>query len=116
MPTGTCVHTGAGDLKAKYVIHAVGPRWDTSLTTFKNCIPLYQAVINTLRMANKLKCKSVAIPAISSGIFGFPKDLCAKIFFDAIEDFVKEIKKDGSKTVLEEVRLTNFDEETTSIF
>ena len=63
-------------------------------------------------MAEKLKCESVSIPAISSGIFGFPKPLCAKTFFDAIELYCKE-SDPGS---LQDVRLTNFDEETTDIF
>jgi putative ATPase len=45
---------------------------------------LFSAVLNTLKTANKLECKSVSIPAISSGIFGFPKQLCAKTFFEAI--------------------------------
>ncbi len=63
-------------------------------------------------MAEELDCKSVSIPAISSGIFGFPKPLCAKTFFYAIERYCEENKL-GS---LQDVRLTNFDEETTDIF
>lgn len=63
-------------------------------------------------MANTLECKSVAIPAISSGIYGFPKPLCAKTFFEAIDDFCIE----NNKSILEDIRLTNFDKETTDIF
>ena len=73
---------------------------------------LHSAVLNTLKLATKLECKTIAIPAISSGIYGFPKPLCAKTFFDAIEEFLVQFEI----TTLEDVRLTNFDTETTDIF
>jgi O-acetyl-ADP-ribose deacetylase (regulator of RNase III) len=63
-------------------------------------------------MAEKLGCKSVSIPAISSGIFGFPKPLCAKTFYEAIEKYCTDV----AEGCLEDVRLTNFDKETTDIF
>jgi O-acetyl-ADP-ribose deacetylase (regulator of RNase III) len=59
--------------------------------------------------ANELECKSISIPAISSGIFGFPKPLCAKTFFKAIEDFWIKMNEDEEKLLLKEIRLTNFD-------
>jgi len=55
----------------------------------------------------------VALPAISSGIFGFPRDLCAYHFFRAAEDFSKEHTKDKSLKV---VRFTNFDDLTVGYF
>ena len=59
----------------------------------------------------------MAIPAISSGIFGFPKPLCAVIFFKAIQDFANTIVKEFEGPIkLKEVRLVNFDTETTVIF
>ena len=68
-------------------------------------------------MANKLGCKSIAVPAISSGIFGFPKMICAQIFFCAIKDFVVSRQENEiNKTIfLQKIRLTNFDEETYDI-
>jgi O-acetyl-ADP-ribose deacetylase (regulator of RNase III) len=63
-----------------------------------------------------MKCKSVSIPAISSGIFGFPKPLCAKVLFDTVEDFVRENHEGVDKTSLRVVRFTNFDTETTIVF
>ncbi len=75
--TGTCGFTSGGNLNCKFVIHAVGPIWNDRIKPSKNVALLHSAVLNTLLMANDLKCKSVAIPAISSGIFGFPKPLCA---------------------------------------
>lgn len=75
--TGTCGFTSGGNLKCKYVIHAVGPIWNDRIGPQANVDLLASAVMNTLIMAEKLECKSVSIPAISSGIFGFPKPLCA---------------------------------------
>jgi hypothetical protein len=72
---------------------------------------LHKAVLNTLKTADSLSCKSVSIPAISSGIFGFPKILCAETFFRAISEFSMT-----NPTNLQEIRLTNFDLETASIF
>ena len=71
------------------MIHTVGPIWNSRVKPIENVKLLYSAVYNTLKLANWLKCKSVAIPAISSGIFGFPKPLCAETFFHAIEEFCK---------------------------
>ena len=75
------------------MIHAVGPIWNDHIDPQRNIDLLHSAVLNTLRTADKLECKSVAIPAISSGIFGFPKPLCAKTFFEAIDDFCFENPK-----------------------
>jgi putative ATPase len=110
--TGQCAVTGAGTLPCKFVIHAVGPIWSDYEPAEKNVQLLHSAVINTLRTADKIKIKSVAIPAISSGIFGFPKPLCAQTFFEAIENFIKQ----ESSGTLQDVHLTNFDHETTGVF
>ena len=100
-----------GNLKAKYVIHAVGPVWKN---TDKEPQLLKDAVLNALTQANYLGCKSVSIPAISSGIFGFPKDLCAQLMMQTIERFVGT--EEIGELHLKEVRLTNFDDETYQIF
>lgn len=81
---------------------------------------LYSCIRNTLIWACDLDYESVAIPAISSGIFGFPKPLCAKVLFKAAEDFALNIKAselDPLKAVkLRRIRFTNFDTETTTVF
>ena len=75
--TGECAFTTAGDLPQRHVIHAVGPIWNDTEAPEVHVDLLHQAVLNSLKMADKLKCNSVSVPAISSGIYGFPKGLCA---------------------------------------
>ena len=53
-----------------------------------DCKLLYSTIYNCLIIAKELNCKSISIPAVSSGIYGFPKELCASIIFDAVEDFI----------------------------
>src|SRR5215211_301946 len=65
--------TSGGRLSAKYVIHAVGPVWGDGDEDDK----LEAAVTGSLCLADELKCASVAFPAISTGIYGFPKDRAA---------------------------------------
>jgi len=72
---GGAVMTTGGNLKAKYVIHAVGPVHGEEHEDEK----LKDATLNSLILADKNGLKSIAFPAISTGIFGFPKDRCATI-------------------------------------
>jgi len=75
--------TSGGRLPAKYVIHAVGPVWGDGDEDKK----LSDAVTGSLRVADELNCSSLAMPAISTGIFGFPKDRAAGVILSAIEDY-----------------------------
>lgn len=84
---GEAVVTSAGNLNTKFIIHAVGPRYGIDNPSDKL---LYSAVKNSLRLADGMKLSSIAIPAISTGIFGYPKDEAAKIITDAVYDFVEE--------------------------
>jgi len=84
-PVGTAVITGAGKLPSKYVIHAVGPRMGEGDEDTK----LKNAVLSSLLLASKKNLQSIALPAISSGIFGFPKDRCAQILVTVSADFLK---------------------------
>jgi len=92
-------------------MHAVGPIWGGG----KRGEELYLQVCvrNCLDKAEELGYQSIAMPAISSGIFGFPKDLCAKVMIEAVIAFLDE--KAGSQT-LREIHFTNFDEVTTKLF
>src|SRR5689334_22289700 len=78
--------TSGGLLPAKYVIHAVGSVWGDGDEDNK----LASAVISSLHVANELKCASIAMPAISTGIYGFPKDRAAKIIFATIQKYFEE--------------------------
>ncbi len=79
--------TSGGLLPAKYVIHAVGPVWGDGDEDKKLAS---DAVTGSLRVADELKCSSIALPAISTGIFGFPKDRAAGIIFSAIEKYFED--------------------------
>ena len=72
---GNAVITTGGNLKAKYVIHAVGPRMGEGDEHSK----LSNAVLNSLKLMDEHRLKTIAFPAISTGIFGYPIDRCAKI-------------------------------------
>lgn len=95
-PVGTSVITGAGKLPAKFVIHAVGPRMGEGDEDSK----LKSAVLSSLRLASEKGLKSISLPAISSGIFGFPKDRCAKILLSESVRFFKE-NRDTSLSIVE---------------
>jgi putative ATPase len=101
--------TSGGLLPAKYIIHAVGPVWGASTDDYKN---LSDAVKGSLRVADELKCKSISMPAISTGIFGFPKDRAAGIIFRSIEDYFSENKN----SEIQQVRIILFDDATLQIF
>jgi O-acetyl-ADP-ribose deacetylase len=100
--------TSGGRLPSKYVIHAVGPVWGDGDEDAK----LAAAVTGSLRVADELKCSSIAMPAISTGIFGFPKDRAAGIIFNCVESYF-DSKADSSIRV---VRLTLFDQPTIDVF
>jgi len=90
---GGAVITGAGNLKAKHVIHAVGPRMGEGNEDEK----LKSATLNSLKLADEKKLKSISFPAISTGIFGFPIRRCAEIMLQTVIEHLK------SKTGLEKV-------------
>uniref|UniRef100_A0A3P8NU03 Poly [ADP-ribose] polymerase n=1 Tax=Astatotilapia calliptera TaxID=8154 RepID=A0A3P8NU03_ASTCA len=82
---GDAIITDAYNLPCKHVVHAVGPRFSdfdrkTSVSRLKT------AVRESLRQAEMANCSSIALPAISSGIFGFPVDLCAETIAQAVRE------------------------------
>ena len=82
---GAAVKTTAGNLKAKYVIHAVGPRMGEGDEDAK----LKNATLNSLMLADREGIKTLTFPAISTGIFGFPMDRCAEIMLQTTVDYLK---------------------------
>jgi len=101
-------YTTAGKLPCKYVIHAVGPRWGEGDEDTK----LAAAVAGSLKLADELGLKSLALPAISTGIFGFPKERAAEIILKKIEEYIIDQPKSGLKSV----RLILFDQATADVF
>jgi O-acetyl-ADP-ribose deacetylase (regulator of RNase III) len=84
-PVGTAVITTAGVLAARHVIHAVGPRMGEGDEDAK----LQSAVESVLQLAKGNGFRSISMPAISSGIFGFPKDRCARILVSTSREFLR---------------------------
>ena len=107
VPTGKAVMTDAGRLACKFIIHTVGPVWGEGDEPEK----LRRAVWNVLTLAELYNLRSVSMPAISSGVFGFPKPLCAEILLAAAAEFLKQ-----PAVSLNEVVMCNHDRQTTEIF
>lgn len=103
---GGAVITTGGNLKAKYVIHAVGPIPGEEHENAK----LKDATLNSLILANNKNLKSIAFPAISTGIFGFPKDRCATIMLSTTIAYLE------GPTHLEKVVYCLYDQKTFEIF
>lgn len=106
VPVGECAVTTAGALPAKYVIHTVGPRWGEGDEEEK----LHSAIRNTLKMALEKGFSKIAMPAISAGIFGFPKDRCAAIMVEEIGAFA------GSHGGIEGIDIFLMDEQIVGFF
>ncbi len=107
--TGSCAVTGAGALRCKHVIHAVGPVWalhDDPEALLRSAV---RAVLDT---ADGMGLESVSMPGIGSGIFGCPKPICARVLIGAAREFL-EGKPDSS---LRLVRMCNIDRTTADAF
>lgn len=98
---GQAMITGGGNLKAKHVIHAIGPIWkgtspeEEALDREK----LYKAYANSLLCASEKELISIAFPSISTGIYGFPVEQAAPIAVQAIVDFVNQTPKNSIKSI-----------------
>jgi len=107
--------TSGGLLPAKYVIHAVGPVWGDPRgagTSGDENAKLSVAVTGSLRVADELGLKSIAFPAISTGIFGFPKERAAKVILESIGTYFRENTSSGVKVI----KLVLFDQPTADAF
>lgn len=104
LPPGKAVATTAGDLKANWVIHTVGPVYNNNEDRSKL---LASCHTESLRVADELGAKTVAFPAISTGVYGYPLDLAAPVAIRAVT---------GAETSVEEVRFVLFDSDAYAAF
>jgi O-acetyl-ADP-ribose deacetylase (regulator of RNase III) len=107
LPTGEATVTSGGRLKARYVIHTVGPRWGEGDEKDK----LKKAVKSALEIACENSIKTLSIPAISCGIFGFPPGLGTKIIVETVKEFLQ-----NSECSFEEVHLIGIGKEVPGLF
>ncbi|HIE13329.1 MAG TPA: O-acetyl-ADP-ribose deacetylase [Desulfotomaculum sp.] len=105
--TGHAVITTGGNLKARYVIHTVGPRWMGG-NADEDAL-LRQAYLSSLELATAHGVRTIAFPAISTGAYRFPKERATKIALETVLEYVKE-------KPLEEVRFVLFSEEDLQIY
>jgi O-acetyl-ADP-ribose deacetylase (regulator of RNase III) len=107
-PTGTAVATGGHSLPARWILHAVGPVWrggdhgeeELLASAYRSC----------LRLADELEARSVAFPAISMGIYGYPPDEGARVALETVTQHLR-----GS-TDIELVRFVLFSDDTLDVF
>lgn len=100
--------TNSGNLPCKYVIHAVGPVWGEGNEEKK----LASAIQGSIKLANKMRLESIAFPAISTGIYGFPIDRASKIFMREINGFLSH----PNSTVPKNIKIILFDDKATNTF
>ena len=98
--TGSAVITPGFDLKAKYIIHAVGPIWDGGDKGEPG--KLYGAYRKSLELALENGCSSIGFPLISSGIYGYPKEKAWRVAIGACRDFLRNNEMDIIFAVLDD--------------
>ncbi|EFF93897.1 appr-1-p histone processing protein [Streptomyces sp. e14] len=104
LPTGQAVATTAGDLDARWVIHTVGPVWSASEDRSELLASCHR---ESLRVADELGARTVAFPAISTGVYRWPMDDAARIAVETVRN---------TPTAVEEVRFVLFDERAHAAF
>lgn len=107
---GHCAYTGAGKLFCRYVLHLVGPRYSG-----RGPLPdviLSNAIRSVLHQAESLEVKSLSIPAVSSGLFGYPKRQCAETIVRSTVGWIRE--KFHPYPLI--IRFINVDQETVTHF
>jgi O-acetyl-ADP-ribose deacetylase (regulator of RNase III) len=112
VPVGSAAITTSGKLPCKAVIHAVGPRMGEGDEDAK----LRSAIRASLLIASEKKFRDIAIPAVSSGIFGFPKDKCAAILTSESLNFLLNRGEDNEESTLVIVEFCIIDSDTLNEF
>ncbi len=104
LATGKAVATTAGNLDARWVIHTVGPRFLPEEDRSALLVSCYR---ESLRVADELGARTVAFPAVSAGIFGWPMEDAARIAVETVR---------ATETAVEEVRFVLFDDQAYEVF
>ena len=112
VPVGSAAITTCGKLPCKAVIHAVGPRMGEGDEDVK----LRSAIRVSLMLASERKFQAIAIPAVSSGVFGFPKDRCAAILISESLNFLLYRGDDKGESTLEIIEFCIIDSDTLKEF
>jgi len=107
LPTGKAVTTSGGNLKARYVIHTVGPIWHGG--THGEPQLLAEAYLNSLNLAVSKKLKTIAFPSISTGAYGYPIEKASRIAIATVKEF---LMKEGKLEKVVFVLFTRHDLET----
>lgn len=110
-PTGSAVISGAGRLAAKYVIHAVGPVWSGGGRGEE--MLLASAYRTSLELAVEHGCRSVALPALSTGAYRYPLEAAARVALEAAADSLRQLETSAS---LEVVRFVLFSDDVRAAF
>ncbi|MGD6805530.1 MAG: O-acetyl-ADP-ribose deacetylase [Candidatus Bathyarchaeia archaeon] len=108
LPTGNAVITSGGNLKAKHVIHTVGPIWRGGVQEEPKL--LRRAYWNSLKLAAASGLKTVAFPSISTGAYGYPTDAASVVAVTAVKDYLEKEDK------LEKVTLVLFSQRDFDIY
>jgi O-acetyl-ADP-ribose deacetylase (regulator of RNase III) len=106
-PTGSAVITGGGNLKAKYVLHAVGPIYSGSP---KDAQLLSNAYRTCLELCTQHKISSIAFPSISTGVYGFPVEEASRVALKTVKDYLNDHPE------INLVRFVLFDSKTYSVY
>ncbi len=104
--TGEAVVSDAGNLKAKYIIHAVGPKFQEADTEAK----LHRTMLSVLKRAEERGIERLAFPAMGAGYYGIPPATCAAVMIGALKEYL------GSATGIKEIFICVFDTPQTDAF
>lgn len=108
LPAGKAMITSAGNLAARFVIHTVGPVWQSGLKGEDQL--LASCYINSLHIAIEKQLRSLAFPNISTGVYGYPKDEAAEVAIATVQNFL------SSYEIAPEVSFVCYDEENYNLY
>jgi len=108
--TGKAVITSGGNMKARFIIHTVGPVWFDHTAEEADRL-LADCYRNSLALAVQNSIRTIAFPAISTGVYGFPKDRAARIAVQTVREWI-----DGNPDAIREIAFVCFDEDTEKLY